>query len=44
MPPTFPSPQTPSVTAEAFAPHGSYVRIWGDLDLAYAATLGDATT
>ena len=32
----------PSVTTEAFGPHGSYVRLAGELDLAYATHLGEA--
>jgi anti-sigma B factor antagonist len=32
----------PSVTTEAFSPHGAYVRIAGELDLADAASLGEA--
>ncbi len=35
-------PQAPSVTAEAFGPHGAYVRIAGELDVAYAARLREA--
>jgi anti-sigma B factor antagonist len=42
MPPTSLGSQTPSVTTEAFGPHGSYVRIAGELDLAYAPRLGEA--
>lgn len=34
--------QETSVTTEAFCPHGSYVRIAGELDLAYAARLQEA--
>jgi anti-sigma B factor antagonist len=35
-------PQQPSVTTEAFGPHGSYVRLAGEIDLAYAARLEEA--
>jgi anti-sigma B factor antagonist len=35
-------PQEPTVTTEAFSPHGSCVRIAGELDLAYAARLEEA--
>ena len=32
----------PSVTTEPFSPHGAFVRVAGDLDLALAPRLGDA--